>query len=226
MVQWSRPILLVLAVVAFVKPARAQTTPYHLHKEMSVTNSTWDQLKTAGPDYPSSFAIASADLKNTPARGAWVKRFDTQGGLGTGAVIPATSTVNFSIFMTRTGTTGTFYPRFKVFLNDELGTSLCTATGTSPLSTATSQVILSCQTGNTPITVMSTDRFFLWVGISIGTGPGNKSATASVKVETSTDSTIVVHVPQPATITTLTPNRGPQTTPVHIAGNHLGSSQG
>jgi YD repeat-containing protein len=222
---------IVFVVIGWPRVGAAQTTQtYHLHKEVSSTNSTWDQLKPIGPD-GTSIAIASADLKNTTATEAVIKRFDTQAGApGQGGVIPANSSLSFTVFMSRTGTTGTFFPRFKVFVNSESGTPLCTATGTSALTTSTVQVNINCQTGSSPIVMTSTDRFMLWTGVSITAGPGNRSATASVSVEGTLngnfDSRTVLPLPQPPSIASLTPARGPKNTIVHVAGSNFASPQG
>src|SRR5207249_9983463 len=40
------------------------------------------------------------------------------------------------------------------------------------------------------------------------------------------DSQVTAPLPRPATITSLTPNRGPKNTAVHVAGTNFGASQG
>src|SRR5436309_15144202 len=75
------------------RAGHAQTTAtYHLHKEVSATNSAFDQLKTAVPEAAST-TIASVDLKNTVLTEDVIKSFVTQSGVhGLGGIVPENST--------------------------------------------------------------------------------------------------------------------------------------
>jgi YD repeat-containing protein len=209
--------------------AWAQTSTYHLHKEVSATNSAWDQLKTAGPDATAT-ALASADMKNGSPAEFVSKRFDTQAGVpNTGGIIGSGTSVSFAIFMSKSANFGTMFPRFKVFLNNESGTLLCTATGGTALTTTVTKYTLSCTT-SAAITMSTTDHFFLWAGVNLTVGPGNHSVTASVSVEGTLngnyDSTVTAPLPQAPSVTSVTPNRGPKSTVVHIVGTNFGATQG
>jgi YD repeat-containing protein len=223
--------LLTVLIGSIGSVAHAQTAIYHLHKEVSATNSAYDQLQTANPD-AASIAVASADMKNTTAAEFLVKRFDTQSPVASaGGAIPGGSTVSFSIFMSKSAAAvGTMFPRFKLFVNNESSTQLCTATGAAALGATVTKYILSCTTPASPAIVLSaTDTFLLWVGVSITGAPGNHSVTASVSIEGtpggSFDSQVTAPLPQP-TITSLTPNRGPKNTAIHVVGTGFGATQG
>lgn len=224
----------IFAAVAVMTPkaVSAQTATYRLHKEVSATNSTFDQLKPTSAD-ATAITIASADMKNTAATEFLVKRFDTQTGVpNSGGTIPAGSTVSFSIYMSKSSNTiGVMFPRFKLFVNNESSTQLCSATGTSALNTTITKYDLMCTTPvSQGISMSATDRFLLWVGVSIGTPPGNHSVTASVSIEGTTtpvyDSKVTAPLAQVATITSLTPNRGPKNTAVHVVGTNFDVAQG
>ena len=119
--------------------SQAQTATYHLHKEAS-TSSGLDQLKTAGPD-AASFALQTANLNGSAAGEKLVKEFDTQAGVPNAAgVIPSGSTLTFSLWMKKTANLGAMVPRAKVKLNTTSGTSFCTATGATALTTTLGRV--------------------------------------------------------------------------------------
>src|SRR6185369_10433270 len=67
---------------------------------------------------------------------------------------------------------GTMFPRVKLNVNSAAGASICTVTGTTALTTTLTKYTL---TGTVPTTVSMTtsDRFYLWVGV-------NLTATSSV----------------------------------------------
>jgi Bacterial Ig domain len=183
------------------------TATYHLHREASSTGGLF-QLKTAGPD-TASLAIQSADLKNQPAGEYLVKAFDTAVGVPNGSgTIAAGATVSFTLWMKKTANFGTMVPRAKLSLNSAAGTALCAATGASALShSSISSYTLNCTTA-TAITVASSDRLYVWVGVNMTAGPGNKTVTAELDVEGTLngnyDSRLVVPLPNLAPTVSVT----------------------
>ena len=111
---------LYLFFIFSVADTRAQTATYHLHREASTTANLF-QLKTNGPD-AASFAIQSTNLKNKPVGEYLIKAFDTQNGVpGATGTITAGSTVTFTLWLRRTGSAGTMFPRLKLNLNSAGG---------------------------------------------------------------------------------------------------------
>src|SRR4028118_2022509 len=116
----SSSLILLLALALCVQ---AQTATYHLHKEASTTTGLF-QLKTAAPD-GTSLAVQSANLKGVAAGEYLIKAFDTQSGVpNTSGTIPAGSTISFSLWLRKTTTGGTIYPRAKLSLNTATGVLL------------------------------------------------------------------------------------------------------
>ena len=151
--------------------AQAQTATYRLHRETSTTANLF-QLKTANPD-AASLAIQTVNLKSVATGEYIIKAFDTQAGVpNASGVIPAGSTVTFTLWMVKTASAGTMFPRVKLNVNSAAGASICTVTGTTALTTTLTKYTL---TGTVPTTVSMTtsDRFYLWVGV-------NLTATSSV----------------------------------------------
>src|SRR4030095_14027338 len=102
----------------------AQTTTYHLHQEASTTAGLF-QLKTAATD-AATVSVSSINLKNKNAGEYIIKAFDTQAGVpDSSGVVPSGSTVTFSLWMSRTSTSGAMIPRAKVMLNSANGTAFC-----------------------------------------------------------------------------------------------------
>jgi YD repeat-containing protein len=186
------------AVLVLVLPlAQAQTAVYHLHKEPSGINSNFDQLKTTGPD-ASSTALTKA-LANQVAGDYVIKEFETQTSIPNApGVIPSGSTMSFSLFMRKTASPSgvTVKPEAKLRLNSATGTSLCSVIGGTALTTTVTKMTFTCQTA-TAITMMASDRFYLWVGVNIsnkststysgeldieGTLNGNFDSTITVKI--------------------------------------------
>src|SRR5262245_57338136 len=120
----STAVVLGLLASCFPAVTWAQTTLYHLHKELSATSSVLDQLKKAAPEAAATW-IASADLKGTLATDFMVKRFDTQAALNEpniAGVLPAQSEVTFNIWLKKSANWDERYPEAKLVLNDESGT--------------------------------------------------------------------------------------------------------
>ena len=162
-----------IAVLALASQDQAQTVTatYHLHNEASSTPGNY-QLKTAGPD-AASLAVQSADLKNAATGEYFIRTFDTQAGVPNAAgTIPSGSTVSFTLWMKRTANFGTMFPVAKLHLNSLSGASVCTATGSSELTTTLPQhpYTLTCTTSSS-ISMLGTDRFYLWTGVNVTAAP-------------------------------------------------------
>jgi hypothetical protein len=163
--------------------------------------------------------LQSAELKNQPVGEYIVKAFDTQAAVPNAAgVIPSGSNVSFTLWMKRSSTFGTMFPRAKLNLNSANGTSLCTATGTNALTTTAVEYSFSCQTA-APVTMAASDRFYLWVGVNLTIGPGNKASKAQLLIEGTLngnyDSRIVAPLPNNAPSVSIT---SPANNSIFVAG--------
>jgi YD repeat-containing protein len=220
--------LCLLFSLAITVVAHAQTATYRLHREASTTANQF-QLKTANPD-AAILAVQSASLKSLATGEYIIKAFDTQAGVPNAAgVITAGSTVTFELWMLKTASAGTMFPRVKLNLNSAAGASICTVTGTTALTTTLTKYTL---TGTVPanVTMTASDRFYLWVGV-------NLTATTSVinkaeldiegTVNGNYDSLITVPLPTPPpAISNLSPASGLVGTAVTITGTNFGATQG
>ena len=169
-----------LMLFSFSDPLWAQDAIYHLHKEASSTSGLL-QLKTNGPDAGATKLTVSL---NNKAPGEYlIKAFDTQASVpNLAGTIDPNSSVTFTLWMRKTATAGTMYPRAKLTVNSVTGAALCTTTGTTALTTTLTKYILSCTTA-TYVPMATTDRYYLWVGVNITAGPGNTSINGQVSVE-------------------------------------------
>jgi YD repeat-containing protein len=208
---------------------QAQTATYRLHKEASSTSGLF-QVKTANPD-GTSLAIQTADLKAAAIGEKQIKAFDTQSGVPNApGNIPSGSTVSFSLWMKKTANFGTMYPRAKLRLNNSTGTSFCTATGTTALTTTLVKYTFTCTTGAV-ITMTSSDRYYVWVGVDLTAGNSTNTFRGELDIEGTTggnyDSTVTIPVPTPIpAITSVSPASGSVGTPVTISGSNFGATQG
>lgn len=206
-----------------------QPATYHFHLEASTTSGL-DQLKTQGPDAAVT-TLQSAQLRNVSPGNYVVKEFDTQAGVpGMSGAILSGSAVTFSLWMRKTADFGTMYPRAELRLNNAGGPLLCTALGSGILTTVLARYTLSCTTSAT-VAVATSDRFYLWAGVSVTTGPGNKAVNAELGIEGTLngnyDSQVVAPLPGTVPqITSLTPNSGEIGASVIIAGLSFGATQG
>ena len=98
-----------LVVLAITAAAHAQTATYHIHKEASTVNTSFDKLLTAGPDATS---VVLTTVLTSKAVGEYViKEFETQASVPNSAgVIPSGSTLSFSLWMRKTANFGTVFP--------------------------------------------------------------------------------------------------------------------
>jgi len=208
--------------------AAAQTATYRLHREASTTANLF-QLKPVTPD-AAVLANQSANLKNVAAGEYVIKQFDTQSGVPNAAgTIPAGSTITFELWMRKTTTGGTMFPRAKLNLNSAAGTLLGTATSTTALTNTLTKYTFSTTTG-TSISMTASDRFYLWVGVNLTAAP-TTNTTAELDIEGVTggsyDSLITVPLPVSApAITNVSPGAGPVGTSVTITGSNFGATQG
>ncbi len=204
-----------------------QTATYHLHNEASTTTPL-KKLTASGPDVATVELVLSGLGGATPNE-YLLQAFDTQAGVpGAGGTIAAGSSVNFTLWMKRSGNGGAFSPRAKLFVNSPSGAALCAATGGSALTTTLTQYNLSCTTG-AAVTMTSADRYYLWVGVNVTTTPSG-SATARLSIEGTLNGNYdsLVTVPLPVTapqIISLTPPSGEIGTSVTIAGSGFGATQ-
>lgn len=204
---WLSLATIVLLLINSSNSLSQSTATYHLHQETSATGGLF-QLKTAAPD-TASVAVQSADLKNQPTGEYLIKAFDTAAGVpNMSGTIAASSTVSFTLWMKKTANFGTMVPRAKVYLNSSSGPLLCTATGGSTLSHGSvDSYALNCTTG-AAISMSSSDRIYLWVGVNMTAGPGNKTVRAELDVEGTLngnyDSRVVVPLPNVAPTVSIT----------------------
>jgi YD repeat-containing protein len=206
---------------------QAQTATYRLHKEASATTGLF-QLKTASPD-GTSLAIQSVNLKGVAAGEYLIKAFDTQSGVpNTSGTVPAGSTITFSLWLRKTTTGGTIYPRAKLRLNSATGTLLGTATSATALSSTLTKYTFTTTTGAS-FTMSTTDRFYVWVGVNLTVAP-TTNTTAELDIEGTLngnyDSLVTVPLPIRPTLNSISPTAGPAGTNVTVSGSNFGSTQG
>lgn len=215
----------------YVSKTPATTITYHLHAESSSTTPPPALLKltTADPDAAITI-LQTAQLKSQANGEKLISGFDTQGPiLGRAGYIPSGSTTTVSLWMRNTGTVGTMFPRAKLYLNNEAGTSLCTATGTTALSSTLTKYTISCSTSS-DILVAAQDRLYLWVGVNLTAGSTSKNFTGELDIEGTVngnyDSQLSTVLPLVPTIYAVTPNIGQDGTSVTISGTNFGALQG
>jgi len=207
----------------------AQTATYHLHKEASSTPGLF-QLAASGPD-GSSIAIQTVDLKGKSAAEYVIKEFDTQSGVPNSAgVIPSGSTLTFNLWMKKTASLGTMYPRARVRINNSSGTLLCTATGTTALTTTLTNYAVNCSTSSN-VSMSSADRFYLWIGVNLTGTSSSNTFKGEVDIEGTlggnydSQTTLPLATGAP-TVTSLTPSSGAINSSIVIAGSNFRSAKG
>jgi YD repeat-containing protein len=220
--------LCLLSCLLMAVVAHAQSVTYRLHREASSTANLF-QLKTATPD-AAILAIQSANLKNVATGEYIIKAFDTQAGVPNAAgVITAGSSVTVELWMLKTASAGTMFPRVKLNLNSAAGTSICVLTGTTALTTTLTKYTL---TGTVPanVTMSASDRFYLWVGVNLTAATSvNNKAELDVEgtVNGNYDSRITIPLPTPPpAISNLSPSAALPGTAITINGTNFGATQG
>jgi hypothetical protein len=220
-------LLTIFFSIALSTNAIAQTT-YHLHKEASSTTGL-NQLKTAGPD-GTTVALTSVNLKNLATGEYLVKAFDTQSGVpNTAGVILSGSTVTFTLWLKKTASVGTMFPRAKLNLNSAMGASLCSTTGSTALTTTLTKYTLTCNT-TANVSMTASDRFYVWVGVNL-TATGSSNFQGSLNVEGTLNgnynSKIAVPMPiPPPSISSLSATSAPVGTSITVSGANFGATQG
>lgn len=223
----TRKVWFVVSCLIFLLPiySHALTALYHLHKERSDIREVL-QLKTSGPDARIN-ALQSSQLKNQPPGEYLIKAFDTQAGVPNfSGTIPKGSTMVFSLWMKKTADFGAMHPLAKLYLNNATGTPLCSAAGSSPLTTILFNYTFRCTTV-TDIAVTSQDRFYLWVGANMTIGPGAKRVKAELDIEGTLNGNydsfigVSLHI-----VKSITPISGGVGTDVTITGLNFGDTQG
>ena len=211
----------------FNTPLFSQTT-YHLHKE---TTQGLLNLRTFGPD-AKSVTTQSANLKDSGLRFTYYFARFWSTPVGTSGVMPDGSSVTFNLWMDKSSNFGQVYPVVSLKLangDPSAGlTDLCSQYGFStPLTTTPTKYTFICQISGVPVT--STNSYRLDVGFWMYAGVGNHNTYVEVRYEGSLnanyDSTIVVPMPLPPTITSLSPNSGWIGRMVTINGSQFGSAQ-
>jgi YD repeat-containing protein len=216
--------LLLLMCPRFIQ---AQTATYYLHKEAA--SGSLLQLKTAAPDAAAS-AFLSAELRNQPNGDYLIRAFETATNVPNApGVIPAFTPIRFKLWMRKTDPVGSMQARVKLHLNNAAGTMIMNCSGIDaafgPLTTSVTDYVFTCFTPS-EVTMLATDRFYLWVGVTVS-GVGNNRVKAELSVEQNRDSNVLmpVAIPRP-TISNLSPNSGPVETPVVVTGSNFGVTQG
>src|ERR1051325_599678 len=217
-----------LFVLSVVIPATAQSATYRLHREASTTTNLF-QLKTATPD-ATLLAIQSANLKNVAAGEYVIKQFDTQSGVpNVAGTIPAGATITFELWLRKTTTSGTMFPRAKLNLNSAAGTLLGTATGTVAITSTLTKYTFSTTTSSN-VVLTASDRFYVWVGVNVTAAPtSNTNAELDIEGVTGGNYDSLVTIPLPPTapsISNVSPTVGPAGTSVTITGSNFGATQG
>ena len=167
---------------------------YHLHKETSDINRLL-RLRAAAPDSAAT-TLQSGNIGNSTGEIA-IKAFVTDPGVpGAAGSIPSGTPITFTVYARKTTANGVIYPRVRALLNGDTGALLCQATGTTPLTSTVTRYALSCTTG--AITLTSSDRLYLWVGVNVtGTPGGNTRGELSIEgTNGGTDSVVTVRTPR------------------------------
>jgi len=167
---------------------------YHLHSEASDINR-FLRLRTVAPDSAAT-TLQSGNIGSSTGEIA-IKAFATDSGIpGAAGSIPSGTPITFVMYLRKTTSKGVIYPRVRARLNSDTGTLLCQATGTLPLTSTATRYALSCTTSS--ITMTSTDRIYLWVGVNVTATPGGNSR-GELSIEGTnggTDSLVTVQIPR------------------------------
>jgi hypothetical protein len=167
---------------------------YHLHTEVSDIDRLF-RLSAAAPDSAATI-VQSSNVGNSTGEIA-IKAFATDVGIpGAAGSLPSGTPLTATVYMRKTTANGVMYPRILARLNIDTGPLLCQATGTTALSSTVTRYVLSCTTD--ALTMTTTDRIYLWVGVNVTTAPGG-SAKGELSIEGTTgvtDSLLTVRIPR------------------------------
>ena len=220
---WKAIFLLALLLIV-AGPTQAQITTYYLHRESSTVVTTNMQLKTVTPD-ATALTLQTAELKSQPAGEYAIKTFETQANVpNIAGVIPAGASFLLRLYMDKTADAGAMNTLVKVSKNTATGTSICNSTGFA-LTTTRALHTFTC-VASSAVTFSASDRFFVWLGVSLTTSPGATRVKGELTIENGFDSRISVTLPTPQpNIANLSPNTGSIGTPVTINGSNFGAMQ-
>ena len=220
---WIAVFIFALLLVA-AGPTQAQIATYSLHKENSTVVSTNMQLKTAAAD-ASTLTLQTVNLRNVAPGEYAIKSFETQANVpNIAGVIPAGSSFLLKLYMEKTADSGSMTPLAKIYKNSTSGTSICNAAGFGVTTTRALHIFLC--TSSSDITFTATDRYFVWVGVTVTTAPTVNNTKANLTIEQTWDSRISVILPTPVpNITSLSPATGPVGSPVTVNGTNFGATQ-
>ena len=217
--------LLLLFSSTIAVAVHGQTATYHLHGENS---GGIYQLKTAGPDAPSS-VLQSINLKNANNGDYVIAGFTTLSGVpNISGTIPAGSSVSVSVWLRKSSSQGAMYPRAKLYLNSASGPLVTVLTGSTPLTTTLTKYTFG-MTLSSNVSMSATDRFHLTVGVTV-TAKSAQNNFAELGVEGTLngnyDSVLTVPLPVPPTppaISNISPTTGSAGTSVTITGTGFGT---
>ena len=217
--------LLMLFVVA--RELEAQTPPPIAFEATSLNSTTPGVLQLQNfwltrQDY------FSTDLINQPPGEYLMQAFDTPTGLPNSSYL--LNGAGVALWMSQpTGTTGSLFPEFKLFLNSPTGTPVCSMTGdTALVAFPFEPVTLGCA-ASAAVPVTPADRYYLWVGFT-----SNATAADSTQVELSVGNVrrgfgrtqLWVSLAAIPNINGITPSTGPVGTQFTIRGFNFGPTQG
>lgn len=213
----------------YIATASSTTVTYHLHVEVSPTTPPpVFKLSTAGPDAGAT-GFGTGNLKGQAIGEKLIMAFDAQEYLlGRAGYIPAGSVTTFSLWMRNTGTVGTMFPKVKLYLNNESGINICTATGATALTSTLTKYTISCSAAS-DIAVGASDRLYLWAGVNLTAGSTSKTFGGELDIEGALngnyDSQLTTTLPLAPIIYSLTPNTASAGAAVTIAGTNFGPLQ-
>lgn len=217
--------LLTLFVVASKLEAQTPPTAFEATSLNSTTPGLLQLQNTAWLTRQNYF---STDLINQPPGEYLVQAFDTPTGLPNSSYL--LNGAGVTLWMSQpTGTTGSLFPEFKLFLNGPTGTPVCSMTGNTALDASPFEpVTLGC-TASAAVPVTPADRYYLWVGFT-----SSATAADSTQVELSVGNVLRgrgrtqlwVSLAAIPNINGITPSTGPVGTQVTIRGFNFGPIQG
>lgn len=184
-------------------------------------------MKQGAPDAAST-ALQTIDLKNQAVGEYVLKEFDTAATdpLVAGSLSRGASYV-FTLWMKRSSNFGTMVPRARIRLNGASGPLLCQATGTTAVPSKLTALTIACGT-STAVTLATTDRLHVWIGVSVTATAGSHSQRAELDLEGALNGNYDsrVAIPISPIISSISPSTAPPGTSVTIAGSGFGTSAG
>ena len=176
----SRVLILLALGLGLPGRAAAQTITYHLHGETS--NGT-RLLKTTGPDAPATF-VQNPNLRAYTIVPSTVTVTTFIAQTAVPGTIPANSTVTFTLWMKKTANFGTVYPAATLYFQDSNGitrTQLCSATGSTALTTTLTKFTLSCVISSS-YSLTTSNPFLLYVEAAMTAGVGNHNVYPEIEI--------------------------------------------